>query len=169
MNMQSISSFLRKRVLAAAALCAAVLVSERAFAFDTTTVFPTDQTITLRAKTWVSLQNSAGPEDDDDIHDVSVVRSAIVSGMCTLTATVTSNRPDLLNIRLLMANDGNSNGTIDANEWAVVAVANAVPQGTGRIAQTAGTNVPAGQHAYRIEHNWTWGQSTDDIKDRLLQ
>lgn len=168
MNVQVIKGSFGRRLLAAVALCLAIVVSDRAFAFDTTTVFPTDETITLRAKTWVSLLNSAGPEDDDDIHDVSVVRSPIVAGMCTLTATVTSNRLDLLNIRLLMANDGNANGTIDANEWVVVAVANAVPQGQGSVAQTAATNVPAGQQAYRIEHNWTWGQSTDDIKDRPL-
>lgn len=139
----------------AAAAAFALLLSKTSFA-DIDDYFPDDHAVVLTATT------CTGDDPSTNVVCVQATRSAIVGGQFDLTASVTSDCCDLLNIRVLVGDDLDASGEIDPGEWTPVAVAPASSYLTGKRAVATASNVSASHGGYRIEHHWTWGTSFDE-------
>lgn len=133
--------------------------------FDWTQWVSNGATVQFDVRVWED-GGDPGPGDDINIIDVTSTRGPIVGGTCSIDAVVTSTRPDLVQIRLMEADDLNLNGTIDAGEWIVLGTALATPDGNGgTIATIAPQTASAGRAAHRVEQTFTWGVTFDEIRD----
>lgn len=151
-------------LLAAAGVALLGLTSSVALAsggLDWSTWIPNDSTVLLEAIStdYTGMSTS-----------VSATRGPISGGVCNLRAQLTTNQPGLLSVRLLMADDGNQDGTIQTGEWSVVGVASISTVGGITTADTGWIpNVPAIRAAYRVEHTWQgFGTTYDDVLDSNL-
>lgn len=133
--------------------------------WDWSLYLPTNETVSFGAETWYA---PTGGGETPHIK-VTITRGPLIGGVFDVSAEVRTGRTDLTALRLLVANDSNSNQVIDSNEWVQVAVGTVSQQGADLVGTITGASVPAGRDAYRLEHTWSgFGNSSDDIIENGL-